>query len=309
MNLMVRPCIVASARSLLAIAASLGIWGTVSPAIAMEIGAERDRLPISEQLSDLPSTDSPHLAETPQLLSQFFGEVLQLGDEGSEVVEIQSQLSQLGFYTGAIDGIFGPGTETAVLNFQESYGLQVDGVVGAETRATLASAAGAGNPVVSPGVDSALLQRGDTGPAVTELQQQLRQLGFYFGEISGEFGTRTEDGVRSFQRSAGLEEDGIVGPATQTALRAALASPAATVPSTPPASTPPPTSSAPVAAQSFDAQGRYSIFDLQERLQERGFYSGPIDGIEGEGTRSAIDAAQDAYDLQPGDVVDLNFGF
>lgn len=58
------------------------------------------------------------------------------GDEGESVVTLQGALQGHGYdltmYGGA-DGIFGYGTEQAVLRYQQDHGLQVDGVVGAET--------------------------------------------------------------------------------------------------------------------------------------------------------------------------------
>ena len=57
------------------------------------------------------------------------GDIVQRGDCGSTVVFIQDRLIQLGF-TVASDGLFGPGTETAVKNFQSSRGLVADGIVG-----------------------------------------------------------------------------------------------------------------------------------------------------------------------------------
>ena len=55
------------------------------------------------------------------------------GRNGFDVVFVQVLLRQLGFYTGAIDGFFGPKTEAAVINFQVSEGINVDGVVGQAT--------------------------------------------------------------------------------------------------------------------------------------------------------------------------------
>lgn len=55
------------------------------------------------------------------------------GSTGSVVSQIQTVLKNQGFYTGAVDGIFGSGTETAVKSFQSSKGLAVDGKVGQQT--------------------------------------------------------------------------------------------------------------------------------------------------------------------------------
>ena len=50
---------------------------------------------------------------------------------------MQTLLSTLGFYEGAIDGLFGPKTEAAVRAYQRHAGLSVDGVVGPKTHAAL----------------------------------------------------------------------------------------------------------------------------------------------------------------------------
>jgi N-acetylmuramoyl-L-alanine amidase len=51
---------------------------------------------------------------------------------GEDVAELQSRLSSLGFDCGKVDGIFGPRTETAVIDFQRNRGLAEDGKVGPE---------------------------------------------------------------------------------------------------------------------------------------------------------------------------------
>ena len=59
--------------------------------------------------------------------------VLRQGSTGSEVQEVQRRLKQWGYYTGAVDGIFGSGTREAVIAFQKKNGLTADGIVGKET--------------------------------------------------------------------------------------------------------------------------------------------------------------------------------
>lgn len=60
-------------------------------------------------------------------------EVLRLNSQGPLVELLQSTLRELGYYNGAIDGIFGFQTYNAVQRFQTQYGLTVDGIVGPKT--------------------------------------------------------------------------------------------------------------------------------------------------------------------------------
>jgi putative chitinase len=64
-------------------------------------------------------------------------DVLRLDTSGPDVTQLQQALQATGFNPGAIDGIFGGGTEAAVLAFQKSKGLAVDGIVGPNTAAAL----------------------------------------------------------------------------------------------------------------------------------------------------------------------------
>lgn len=59
--------------------------------------------------------------------------MLQHGARGNDVAELQTRLNQLGYYTLAIDGIFGWGTYWAVRRFQRDYGLRIDGIAGPQT--------------------------------------------------------------------------------------------------------------------------------------------------------------------------------
>ena len=77
-----------------------------------------------------------------------------VGDQGSDVAEIQGQLASLG-YDVAADGDFGPATAEAVKAFQISRGLDADGLVGPSTYSALL---GKSMPEVSRG-SSALGRR------------------------------------------------------------------------------------------------------------------------------------------------------
>jgi putative chitinase len=64
-----------------------------------------------------------------------------------------------------------------------------------------------------------ILKQGSSGPAVLDLQQKLKNLGFDPNGVDGNFGPGTLAAVIAFQKSKGLQSDGMVGPATMAALQ------------------------------------------------------------------------------------------
>ncbi|MFD1413497.1 C40 family peptidase [Oceanobacillus jeddahense] len=67
-------------------------------------------------------------------------------------------------------------------------------------------------------VNSSLIQQGDSGSDVENVQSSLHDHGYSSSNVDGIFGDLTEQDVRDFQSDQGLQEDGIVGPATSDAL-------------------------------------------------------------------------------------------
>jgi Putative peptidoglycan binding domain len=65
---------------------------------------------------------------------------LKRGARGPQVIALQRALTRLGYYSGRIDGQYGPGTENAVSRFQAASGLTPDGILGPLTRRGLTSA-------------------------------------------------------------------------------------------------------------------------------------------------------------------------
>lgn len=66
---------------------------------------------------------------------------------------MQDALNAVGFTGGGLDGIFGSGTQNAVMRFQRANGLAVDGIVGCQTWQALTSQAvgiGQTSTVVDP---------------------------------------------------------------------------------------------------------------------------------------------------------------
>ena len=130
----------------------------------------------------------------------------------SRVAALQVALQARGFYGGTIDGYYGYGTRRAVVRFQRSRGLLVDGIAGRVTRRSLGRYGG-------PLLGRRRLVGGRVGFDVAQLQFLLAWHGFPSGSFDGAFGGRTGRALRRFQRWARLGADGVAGPATFAALR------------------------------------------------------------------------------------------
>ena len=131
--------------------------------------------------------------------------ILRNGSRGEAVRELQVALQETGHDPGSIDGVFGAQTEAAVRAFQEGRGIDVDGVVGLITWRNIDEFAEFDEPA---------LREGSTGLPVRRAQSRLTAAGFDTGGVDGQFGSRTESGVRVFQQAKGLTDDGIIGPQT-----------------------------------------------------------------------------------------------
>ncbi|MFC0675677.1 L,D-transpeptidase family protein [Brachybacterium hainanense] len=80
---------------------------------------------------------------------------------------------------------------------------------------TLTAAIAAGT---APAMAAGNLRRGDRGPEVTKLQQELNRRRYWCGKVDGSFGPTTQQAVYAIQKAAGLSKDGVVGPKTRGAL-------------------------------------------------------------------------------------------
>lgn len=74
---------------------------------------------------------------SPTQSGAFSSQQIQRGAFGDDVIELQARLQYIGYYTGTIDGKFGYGTYWALRNFQDQYGLPVDGIAGGNTKKKL----------------------------------------------------------------------------------------------------------------------------------------------------------------------------
>ncbi len=151
--------------------------------------------------------------------------------------------------------------------------------------------------------DGNILKRGSKGSEVEQLQELLRNQGYFnYDRITGYFGKITEDAVKEFQKVNNLKADGIVGNQTWSKLKG--------------------DATAKVADESEDTQtesedtsltisGTISegmegeiVEKIQRRLQELGIYGySRITGYYGSITEDAVEDFQKAYGLKPDGIV------
>lgn len=131
-----------------------------------------------------------------------------------------------------------------------------------------------------------ILQKNSIGIEVKQLQQRLKDLGYYSGDVDGQYGTGTQTAVTAFQAQHGLKADGVAGEQTLAILYSESAQ----------TFVPTPTPSATPAMLSSGSSGD-EVKALQSRLQQLGFYSGVLDGDYGKATRAAVKLFQVQHGL------------
>ena len=133
------------------------------------------------------------------------------------------------------------------------------------------------DPANAPTATPLILKMGVAGDEVTRLQTQLKTLGYYTGEVDGQYGQGTALAVKLFQDQQGLIADGLAGSDTLTSLYSGSADYYIPTP------TPSPTPSKLGKGDQGDA-----VKTLQQRLKDLGYYAGSVDGDYGGGTQEAI---------------------
>ena len=246
--------------------------------------------------------------------SEAEAKILRLGDNGPEVVNLQQRLQQLGYFDRRPTGFFREITREAVVKFQQSQGLIVDGVVGPQTEAVLMGRRSRPTgrletpiPTASlnvKNISKQVLQRGNSGSEVRVLQQTMQSAGIYNGPVTGYFGSLTEAAIEDFQKSQGLKVDGIYGSATRSRLQALSRigqisqSTEALVSSTRGSA---PSSSRGLFLQEGDRGDR--VTQLQQDLQSAGVYNGPVTGYFGSWTKASVTEFQRLQGLKVDGIV------
>lgn len=169
---------------------------------------------------------------------------LRLGCVGEDVRQAQIRLMALGYYTGKISGRYLPATQEAIRLFQTANALPITGEADVQTLERLfsgdaisrdSSAAATPTPSPTPGMHLSdetttptpaptvafvkkLQYNKAKGEEVKLVQTRLTELGYYSGNISGNFLGHTRNAVKAFQQQNALSVDGIVGENTWNVL-------------------------------------------------------------------------------------------
>lgn len=210
---------------------------------------------------------------------------LKLNSKGTDVRNLQQDLTTLGYYWAEITGNFGAKTETAVRRFQEENGLTADGVAGTKTLNAIAAAvARKGGTPASGGSAGTTLKLNSQGTKVSQLQTDLKQLGYYYAEITGNFGAKTEAAVKAFQKAKGLTADGVAGTKTLNAIAAAVDKAGGS------------SSGSSSTNMKLGSTGA-AVSALQQNLTTLGYYYGDVTGHYGNLTQQAVKKFQKAKGL------------
>ncbi len=205
---------------------------------------------------------------------------LQKGHRGQLVKQLQQRLKELGYYTSTIDSSYGNQTVNAVKAFQKKNGLSQTGVADAATQKKLYSSSAVKANAATTTTQDETLRKGDKGTAVKQLQQRLKELGYYKSAIDSDFGTQTVNAVKAFQKKNGLSQTGVVDSATLKKLNSSSAVKANETVTT-------------TQAESLKKGDKgAAVKQLQQRLKELGYYTAYIDSQYGTKTVNAVKAFQ-----------------
>ena len=185
--------------------------------------------------------------ETQEMIYAAQWRPLRLGSVGEDVRQLQIRLTSLGYYAGKVSGNYLPATQEAVALFQRSVGESSNGIADLDTLTLLYAddapsyqEAAEAQPALTPappeqdgiiGNEDIIfftpaptvaftkkLKYESKGETVKDVQRRLTELGYYEGNISGNFLGHTRNAVKAFQKQNALEADGIIGEATWNVL-------------------------------------------------------------------------------------------
>lgn len=207
--------------------------------------------------------------------------ILSIGSEGKSVAELQAALKLLGYYTGAVDGIYAESTKLAVSLFQQTVGITVDGIVGPATWDNLfPGTPSVTSPIpITPNNPTTNLN----SPAITPNNPGTATIPSTNSSGNSASSFPVPSALQTTSRSNSPTNSTNSATASQTAVN------------------PQPTSiELPILKEGMRGA---AISRLQDRLRALGFLQGEADGIFGAETAAAVKAAQSKFQLEADGIV------
>ena len=144
------------------------------------------------------------------------------GDQGWRIRVLQSRLHQLDLHSEVITSQFDRETRDGVATFQRRRDWTADGVVDERTWLKIVSltdepTSDALHNIYQPGLP--LLERGDRGMWVRQVQARLKQIDWFSGKVTGRYTGSTVEAVSDFQEKRRIPVTGFVDRRTLTRLK------------------------------------------------------------------------------------------
>ena len=155
-------------------------------------------------------------------------DVLAPGDKGEKVRDLQYRLFQLAWLPEKTTGSYDTATVAAVKGFQAKRDFKATGTLDAKTWKRLAKMSDKPTHdqmfnVLKPG--PALLAPGASGDGVRDLQARLKQIDWFFGKVTGTYGSVTVEAVKGFQAKRSIPVTGETDQRTMDRLHAMTSTP------------------------------------------------------------------------------------
>ena len=166
------------------------------------------------------ATTASAAATTSEARAEF--SPLRPGDTGWRVRVLQSRLHQLDLHSEVVSNRFDEETRAGVATFQRRRGWPADGVVDERTWSKIVAVTTEPTPealhnIYTPGPP--LLERGDTGMWVRQVQARLQQLRWFDGKVTGRYAGSTVEAVEGFQAKREIPVTGQVDRRTLLRLK------------------------------------------------------------------------------------------
>ncbi|KRF16665.1 hypothetical protein ASG90_10390 [Nocardioides sp. Soil797] len=169
--------------------------------------------------ADEPADDTPPAKPSP---------VLEPGDKGEQVRELQHRLFQMQWLPEKTTGVYDQATKDAVSGWQAKRGIKATGVMNQKSWDKLVGLTKTPTHdqmfnILKPG--PAILSSGDSGEDVRDLQARLKAIQWISGLVTGTYDSATVDAVKGFQKKRAIPVTGEVDQRTMDRLHEMTSTP------------------------------------------------------------------------------------